>query len=139
VTGLACSRNEISGERLWGLFVRRFGRAEDFFREHFVLNYCPLAFLESSGCNRTPDKLPAAERSALFAACDEHLRAVIRILRPKWLVGVGRFATRQAEQLSAGGVVRVVGILHPSPASPLANRDWAGRVTADLLRLGIWR
>ena len=139
VSGLACSRNEISGERLWALFARRFGQAEDFFREHSVINYCPIAFLEITGRNRTPDKLPAAERSALFAACDEHLRAVMRILQPEWLVGIGRFATRQAEQLSAGGGVRVVGILHPSPASPLANRDWAGRVTADLLRHRIWR
>jgi single-strand selective monofunctional uracil DNA glycosylase len=135
VTGLACSRNEISGERLWGLFARRFGQAEDFFREHFVMNYCPLVFLESSGRNRTPDKLPAAERAALFALCDEHLRAVVRILRPDWLVGIGRFASRQAEAVTA---LRVVRILHPSPANPAANVDWAGTVMAQLRGYGVW-
>src|SRR5437773_3586656 len=84
VTGFACQRSEISGQRLWGLFAERFGSADKFFEEHIVINYCPLAFVESSGRNRTPDKLPASERSALFAACDQHLRDVVRILQPKW-------------------------------------------------------
>ena len=92
VTGFACARSEISGERLWKLFANRFGRAEAFFAEHLVMNYCPLAFLESSGRNRTPDKLPSRERAALFAACDEHLREIVRILQPEWLVGIGDFA-----------------------------------------------
>jgi single-strand selective monofunctional uracil DNA glycosylase len=67
VTGFACRRSEISGERLWGLFAKRFGSAENFFDEHLVINYCPLAFLESSGRNRTPDKLPPHESGKLFA------------------------------------------------------------------------
>ncbi len=96
VTGFDCHRSEISGERLWGLFAKRFGPAEKFFREHMVMNYCPLAFLEETGRNRTPDKLPPAERKALFAACDEHLREVIRILEPEWLIGVGDFAAKRA-------------------------------------------
>jgi len=29
-------------------------------------------------------------------------------------------------------------ILHPSPASPAANRDWAGTVTRQLESLGVW-
>ena len=138
VTGFACTRSEISGARLWGLFAEKFGNAEAFARRHLVLNYCPLAFLEASGRNRTPDKLPAAERAALFALCDEHLREVIRLLRPRWVVGVGDFATRRAEQVLEGDALRVVRILHPSPASPAANRDWAGRVTAQLKDYGIW-
>src|SRR3954464_9136361 len=96
VTGFDCHRSEVSGERLWGLFAKRFGAAEKFFRDHLVLNYCPLAFLEESGRNRTPDKLPPRERAALYAVCDEHLRAIVRILKPQWLIGIGDFATKRA-------------------------------------------
>ncbi|MDY6434451.1 MAG: hypothetical protein SPK84_07940, partial [Synergistales bacterium] len=41
ISGLDCPRSEVSGKRLWGLFKERFGTAENFFRENFVLNYCP--------------------------------------------------------------------------------------------------
>src|SRR5882724_7453571 len=44
VMGFNCTRSEISGRRLWGLFARRFGSAEKFFEKHLVVNYCPLAF-----------------------------------------------------------------------------------------------
>ena len=138
VTGFACQRSEISGQRLWGLFAERFGSADKFFEEHIAINYCPLAFVESSGRNRTPDKLPASERSALFAACDQHLRDVVRILQPQWLVAVGDFAFKRAEQILAGGQIRLGRILHPSPASPAANRDWARLATIQLRELGIW-
>jgi single-strand selective monofunctional uracil DNA glycosylase len=138
VTGLACARNEISGQRLWGLFAKRFGSAEKFFREHLVVNYCPLAFLESSGRNRTPDKLPIAERAALFVACDEHLREVVRVLRPEWLVGVGDFAAKRAREVFVDPSPRLGRILHPSPACPESNVNWAGKVTTQLRELGVW-
>jgi len=60
VEGFACPRSEVSGKRLWGLFAERFGPVEKFFAEHFVVNFCPLAFLDKEGRNLTPDKLPAA-------------------------------------------------------------------------------
>ena len=94
--------------------------------------------MEASGANRTPDKLPAAEKSALFRACDAHLRAVVAALAPEWIVGVGQFATARAQEVFAGGAPKIRRILHPSPASPAANRDWAGLVTAELQKLGIW-
>src|SRR6185436_4123303 len=71
VEGLRCPKSEVSGRRLWGLFAEKFGKADDFFREHFVANYCPLVFMRGSGANLTPDKLPAREAAALYAACDE--------------------------------------------------------------------
>ncbi len=138
VTGFACQRSEISGERLWGLFAKRFGSAEDFFREHLVVNYCPLAFLESSGRNRTPDKLPPRERNALFAFCDEHLRDAVRVLEPEWLIGIGEFAAKRAAEIFTGESPRLGRILHPSPASPESNVDWAGKATMQLRRLGVF-
>lgn len=140
VTGFACRNSEVSGRRLWGLFAQRFGPATAFFKEHFVANYCPLVFMEEGGRNRTPDKLPAHETTAMEALCDAHLREVIRILEPEWVIGVGAFAEERAQRaqssLSAG--FKVGRILHPSPASPAANRDWSGEATRQLIKLGVW-
>jgi len=101
VTGFDCSRSEISGNACGGLFAKRFGSAAKFFQEHMVMNYCPLAFCEASGRNRTPDTLAANERTLLFAACDDHLREVVRILKPEWLIGVGDFAGKRAREVTA--------------------------------------
>ena len=139
VLGFNCPRCEVSGQRLWGLFAQRFGSPENFFREHFVVNYCPLAFIAESGSNITPDKLPRREVERLFAACDEHLARVVEILRPEWLVGVGGFALRCAQSLvERMPQLRAAQILHPSPASPAANRDWAGAATKQLQESGVW-
>ncbi|MBN2551952.1 MAG: single-stranded DNA-binding protein [Spirochaetales bacterium] len=146
VQGFAVARSEASGRRLWGLVRERFGTAECFFREHFVGNYCPLLFLDPEGKNLTPDKLPSGERQALFDCCDEHLRATILALDPHWLIGIGRFTERRLRAVQAdlgegdsGNRERkVAGILHPSPASPAANRDWAGATAERLISLGVW-
>lgn len=138
IEGFACQRSEVSGRRLWGAFKDRFGTAEAFFANHFVANYCPLVFMEASGKNRTPDKLPAAEAEALGALCAAHLRSVVAALEPDWVIGVGAFAEQQAAEALAGCAVRVGRILHPSPASPAANRGWAEQASAQLEALGIW-
>jgi single-strand selective monofunctional uracil DNA glycosylase len=139
IIGFNCVRSEVSGQRLWGLFAARFGTAEKFFEEHFVLNYCPLAFLEETGRNRTPDKLSLKERTGLFALCDQHLRHAIAALGPEWVIGIGDFATKRAKEVFSDGSLNIGQILHPSPASPAANREWASTATRQLATLGIWR
>ena len=138
VEGLACPKSEVSGRRLWGLFADRFPLAKDFFEDHFVANYCPLVFMEESSRNRTPDKLSVEERAGLEAACDQHLRKVVEIFEPEWLVGVGGFARKRAEEALVGMEVKRGTILHPSPASPAANRGWADAATKQMLDQGIW-
>jgi single-strand selective monofunctional uracil DNA glycosylase len=137
VLGFSCPRSEVSGARLWGWARDTFDTPERFFRRFFVLNYCALVFLEESGRNRTPDRLPAQEREALFAACDRALRASIAILRPGCVVGVGRFAETRARHALTGTDVKVHRILHPSPASPAANRGWAEQATMQLRAIGV--
>ncbi len=138
VLGFNCPRSEVSGRRLWGLFADRFGSPERFFAGHFVANYCPLAFCEASGRNLTPDKLPAAEQVRLLAVCSAHLRRVVEILEPEWLVGIGGFAAGRGRLACENTSVHVGQILHPSPASPAANRGWAEAVIRQLVELGIW-
>ncbi len=137
VEGFACERSEVSGRRLWGLFAERFGSAEAFFADHFVANYCPLAFFDG-GRNLTPDKLPAAEQAPLLAACDLHLRQVVEILQPEWVIGVGAWAEQRACEALAGLPPKVGRVLHPSPASPAANRGWSEAATRQLAALGVW-
>lgn len=131
VLGMACPRREVSGARLWGAVAEHWGTAGRFFAEHLVANYCPLAFMDEAGRNLTPDKLPAAERELLFAACDRHLRRMAEALRPEWVVGIGGFAAARAEAVLQGAV-KLGRITHPSPANPRASRDWAGLVRQEL-------
>jgi len=139
ITGFACPRSEVSGTRLWGWAKERFETPEAFFARFFVVNYCPLVFMEASGKNVTPDKLPKVEREALYAVCDEALRRAVAELQPRWLIGVGGFARKRAEVAMQGVTAppRVAEILHPSPASPAANRGWARQVTDQLDALGL--
>ncbi len=143
IEGFACKKSEVSGARLWGLFRDRFGTADAFFARHFVVNYCPLIFIQPPVRNLTPDKLPAAQWQPLQAACDAHLSSCLALLRPQFLVGVGAFAETclqrvAAPMFDATWQPRVVRILHPSPASPAANRDWSGVVAKQLADAGVW-
>lgn len=137
IEGFACPRSEVSGKRLWSFAQARFGSPEKFFKSFFVVNYCPLAFMEESGANRTPDKLPKSEQLPLFAACDRALAAIVRELSPDFLVGVGAFATARAKLALPAFSGKFVTISHPSPASPKANRGWAELVEKELSEQGL--
>jgi single-strand selective monofunctional uracil DNA glycosylase len=137
VEGFQCPRGEVSGQRLWGWARDRFGTAERFFARFFVANYCPLVFMEESGRNRTPDKLQRDEKKKLFDICDRGLAETIRVLNPKHVIGVGRFAAGRAESALAGLDVQVGCITHPSPANPRANRGWAKVVEEEFREMGI--
>lgn len=138
VVGLACERSEVSGRRLWGLMAQRYPDPADFFAEHMVVNYCPLVFMAESGKNITPDKLPAAEREPLEKACDAHLRELVGVWQPEWVVGVGAFAEMCAKRALDGLDLKFGRILHPSPASPIANRGWAPQAEKQMVGMGLW-
>ena len=137
IEGFECARSEVSGTRFWGWARDRFGTPDRFFARFFVWNYCPLVFMEASGANRTPDKLAKHERDALYAPCDRALRRIVEALEPKLVIGVGAFAEGRAKDALAGTGVRFGSILHPSPASPRANRGWAEAAEKDLAALGV--
>lgn len=141
ITGWATTRSEVSGARLWGWAAARYGSPQAFFRDFFVLNYCPLAFLGPTGANLTPDKLPKSDTAPLFASCDRALAQCIAALQPQWVIGVGGFAATCAQRVAATlpdtHPPQIGQILHPSPASPAANRGWAPQVEKELEALGL--
>ncbi|WP_309396128.1 uracil-DNA glycosylase family protein [Cerasicoccus maritimus] len=140
VDGFDCPKSEVSGRRLWGLMMDRFGAPENFFADHYVINYCPLLFLDGSDgkCrNLTPDKLKASDVKDMYAACDDHLRSVLDALQPEWLIGVGGFGEQKLADLNWDKPHSIGKILHPSPASPAANRGWAEAATKQLSALGL--
>ncbi|RFA30420.1 single-stranded DNA-binding protein [Alkalilimnicola ehrlichii] len=137
VSGFANRRREVSGSRIWGWAQERFGTAERFLERFFVLNYCPLAFFDEKGTNRTPDKLRRDEQRALFEVCDRGLGRLLDALQPRWVVGVGRFAEQRVEAVAESRGMQVTGVTHPSPANPKANQGWAKHMDALLEELGV--
>jgi single-strand selective monofunctional uracil DNA glycosylase len=142
IEGLACTRSEVSGKRLWGLFETRYADASDFFKTHFVANYCPLVFMDEGARNITPDKLAVAESRLLDEACDEHLQKSLLCLKPIHAIGIGAYAEACLKRVCLSdprlsGIV-INKILHPSPASPAANRGWAEQATKQLEAIGLW-
>ena len=140
VEGFACQRSEVSGRRLWGLFAERFGPPDAFFADHLVLNYCPLVWMSATGANITPDKIGAAEMAPVEQACQRHLATAIEALKPSFLVGVGAYAEAKLASAAAtcGSMAEICRVLHPSPASPAANRGWAEAATRQLEAAGVW-
>jgi len=137
IEGFGCTRSEVSGRRLWGWARDRYRTAVRFRQHFFVANYCPLVFMEESGRNRTPDKLPSEERDRLFEACDEALRRLVGWCQPARVIGIGGFATSRARAALQEQSIPVGTILHPSPASPAANRGWQEQAERQLHAQGI--
>lgn len=135
IDGFNCKRREVSGSRLWGWAREDFLTKDNFFKDYFVWNYCPLVFMEEGGANKTPDKLLPEEREKLFSYCDKALFSLIEIAHFKRLIGVGKFARRRLEMVAGDGYL-IGDILHPSPASPKANKNWIGDVRQSLKDLG---
>lgn len=139
VRGFESPRREGSGQRLYGWAQDRWKSADRFFSDVFVTNYCPLLLIGEGGKNVTPADLPRRDLGLLYEACDEALVAILRALQPEVVVGVGKFAQLRVEEVARthGFGFKTGGVLHPSPANPQANREWAQRVERELAALGV--
>jgi len=137
VVGLEYAREEVSGTRLWGLLAEHYGDAGAIASSVFLVNHCPLMlFSGARATNITPDKVAGPTAQILLERCDQHLCEVVSVLNAERVIGVGKFAESRARSALADEGVKVVGCWHPSPASPLANRnagaDWRANVRAVL-------
>ncbi len=139
IQGFECKRSEVSGARLWGWAKEKFVTPQAFFKDFFVVNWCPLVMMEESGRNRTPDKLPVDERTPLELVCDYALKATIELFDPEFAIGIGAFAESRVRHIFGKTPNMTIGrVLHPSPASPLANKDWPGQMDQALKKLGVF-
>tara|TARA_X000000950_G_scaffold287489_2_gene399968 strand:+ start:729 stop:1517 length:789 start_codon:yes stop_codon:yes gene_type:complete len=149
IVGLSQERQEVSGQRIWSLLFDVYGSPQGAMEHVFLVNHCPLLLLNERGANVTPDKLPAAVVAPVFEACDDHLREVVDVLGATRVVGVGAYAADRAQRAlngakglgmsPSGRTVALDKCWHPSPASPLANRnggaDWRAQVRSVLLHV----
>ena len=137
IEGFSCPRSEVSGQRIWGWAKETLGTPERFFKRFYITNYCPLVFMEESGRNRTPDKLPIDERAPLITTCDEALKETIAYLSPQYVIGIGVFTATRINRLFRGSGLTTGRVTHPSPANPLANQGWTRLVRFEIEKLGI--
>lgn len=138
VQGFSCPRSEVSGRRLWGLFEQLYGTADAFFSHAYVANYCPLIWMSESGANIPPTQLPKEQAAQIDTACQQHLVRLIAALQPRCLVGVGAYALKQLEIAASAFPERsftLGSIVHPSPASPVANKCWPAKPREQILEL----
>jgi len=147
IIGLELERQEVSGQRLWSLMFNHFGDGKAVFSNIFVVNHCPLLLLGETGKNLTPDNLPSAVMKPILEACDDHLKQVVDIMGITRIIGVGKYAEKRARLAfnagksgdgvtKSGRSIAITSCWHPSPASPLANRndgaDWRENVISVL-------
>ena len=126
VHGLECPKPEVSGRRIWSFLATHYDSPEAVSEDIYIVNHCPLWMFNQAGQNITPDKLTGAAARQLKKICDQHLRTVVSEMGITRVIGVGRYAQRQAAELFDD--IEVDWVPHPSPASPFANRnggaDW---------------
>ncbi len=143
VKGLQWHRDEPSGKRLWGFIQEIAPDPADFFSRNFLINHCPLLFLGESGANIATATLNHAQLQLFLESCDRAVGEIIALLQPRALVGIGVFAAKAFSRIlehlpELEQDIPVHQILHPSPASPAANRDWKGQVQKSLESSGLW-
>lgn len=141
VLGWDNPRSEESGKRLWGFLRDTYGTPERALRDLFIVNHCPLLMFGETGTNITPDKLLKADREEVGRVCDEGLLRMVDAARPETLIGVGKYAAACCTRVAAERGLEVTHILHPSPASPLANREngayWRRKTTEVFDAVGL--
>ncbi|XP_012233576.1 single-strand selective monofunctional uracil DNA glycosylase [Linepithema humile] len=138
VMGFQCTRSEISGLRLWGLFKELCGSPENFFEHAYIHNYCPLAFMDVKARNITPAELKGEGQNILHEACDRSLIDIIQLLKAEIIIGIGNYAEKRIQLAvqTAGLSVEVMVLRHPSPRA-VGNNNWKEIAKQRLEELGL--
>ena len=90
-------------------------------------------------CNQQSEDI-LVRTSIVNEACDQYVLEHIRLLEPEYLIGVGAYAEKCLQRICRdAGISPIIGkILHPSPASPAANKGWPHKAIEQLSEIGIW-
>uniref|UniRef100_A0A8W7NZF9 UDG domain-containing protein n=1 Tax=Anopheles atroparvus TaxID=41427 RepID=A0A8W7NZF9_ANOAO len=140
VEGLACTREEQSGKRWWGLYQELCGSSDAFFRSCFVYNLCPLAFFHSSGRNITPSELKGKAKGEIQTIAEQYLAIALTVLKPRVIVSVGRYTEDRVKSLlkqnKLDHSIVTHCMPHPSPRS-LNNTNWNEKAKVWLTEHGI--
>ncbi|XP_076299726.1 single-strand-selective monofunctional uracil-DNA glycosylase isoform X2 [Lasioglossum baleicum] len=138
VTGFQCTRSEVSGKRLWGLFKELCGNPENFFEHAYIHNYCPIAFMDKKGRNITPSEIKGAEIAKVHSACDKVLADIIRLLKVEILIGIGIYAEKRSQLVvqSHKLPIKILCLPHPSPRAA-NNKNWSEKATKKLSEFGL--
>jgi len=134
IEGFDCPRSEISGNRLWNAIAEVNPNPETFFDRAFVINYCPLLFLNERAANVTPDQIKVEYRRKMEKVCDKSLEDTIRILKPKHVVGIGQYAAKCITRVTGTEAILMP---HPSPANPKTNLNWLESAQKSLTDAGL--
>ncbi|CAD1473649.1 unnamed protein product, partial [Heterotrigona itama] len=115
VTGFQCTRSEVSGKRLWGLFQELCKSPEKFFKHAY-----------------------GPEVETLHAACDKALEKIINILKVGIVIGIGGYAGKRAQLVVQASKlpVKVLCLPHPSPRA-VNNKNWSEKATQKLSEFGL--
>lgn len=142
ITGLNCTKSEQSGLRFWKLFEKICGEPETFFENCFVINFCNLAFFQSTGRNITPAELKGEEKRLLQEVSNEGLIKTIELIKPEIIISIGNYIDDRVKSLLKRKLISVSiqlkCILHPSPRS-LNNNNWNEKAEKWLIENDIIR
>ena len=125
-SGLDCKRSEVSGFRFWNFVKTLCSTPDQFTSRCLVYNLCPLYFVAESGRNIPLNELELEVRKQLISKCGESLVEVLELFNVQDIVCLGRFVESQVKAIvrRRNLSVRVHFLVHPSPASPMANSGW---------------
>lgn len=92
-----------------------------------------------SGKNVTPPEIGEGKRMLINNLCDKALMDVIDLLGISSVIGVGKFAETRANKIKKkfNLKISVHSLLHPSPASPAANKGWSDIAEETLRNINI--
>lgn len=146
-TGSDVDMSSDSGQLFWAVMIKIFGSIEEFFRHCYVINCCPLIFMDEKKRNISAKNLWSTYEPAIAKVkeeCHYALRDVIEILKPKLIVELGAYARDTVASVVPG--YPNVWIYHPATAyhnMKGASFDdkckwWESNVDKRLIGNGIW-
>lgn len=129
-----------SGQRFWEFVFKKFGSYDKFFRYCFIINYCPLIFMNKDGGNVPLDGFNDASQSLLknlMAISDSGLKDIIDHIKPTLIIGIGRYAFNRVRQANTSNI-KCYQIRHPSPATGMTSDQWMNKIGGFLENNMYW-